>query len=149
MVSKLYPKKIMIILSCLLFALNIGISLIVLNTNKVMAIEIFAVFLVVTVILVTINFLLHKITLTRESLIIKVDGNKGLKKYKILLKNIKKTECIEVKLGIASDKIFNIHYLDSGIDKVLKVNQNMYFIKDLQGLFECMEKTYKIPCVRE
>jgi|AGTN01.2.fsa_nt_gi hypothetical protein len=141
---KIYPKKIVIILFCLFLAYNIGISLIVMTSNETMAIMIFAAFFVVTTLLVIMNFFLHKITLTQKWLLIREDGTKGIKKYKIPLRSIQKTECIEVKLGFASDKVFNIHYVDSQIIKVHRVNQNLYFIKDLQHLFEYMEQNLNI-----
>ncbi len=70
------------------------------------------------------------------------------KKYIIPLKEIKVIASADIKRRFVKDKIFAIRFKEAQEEKILWLDQNIYFIKDLECLFSHLEKNYNIPYIR-
>ncbi|MGE5458936.1 MAG: hypothetical protein ACM3NJ_00640 [Methanobacterium sp.] len=93
----IYPKKIMVLLFCILVVPNIGFFLALKNNYKPLEISMLAVFLIISISLILLDFIFNRVFIQGELLIINADTNKGFRKYRIPLANIQKIECIKIK----------------------------------------------------
>lgn len=130
----------MLSLSIMFTIYSITISLMVMTVNTINAIKLLTVSLVLFALLVLATSCAYGIVLNNEVLLIKADASWRVKRYKIRLKDIQKTEAIEIKLGFMNDMLFIIYYKESDEEKIFRINQNQYFCKELVNLFKAMEK---------
>jgi hypothetical protein len=143
---KLYPKKVIIgsIIIWLLFD-----SIILMAGAKY--VDYFIVFLVFSILFTLGLALTNRITLQDGVLIIVQSNKKNLwsKKFIIPIHNIIEIGSADVKWPrFVKEKIFAIHFKEAQEEKILKLNQDAYFIKDLQCLFKYLENNYSIPCTK-
>ena len=137
---KIYPKKIAVTMLIIFFIGTILFSAILLTVSIDDAIYCIFIGIIVSFLMAGLNYALHRIIVKDSEFIIKMDGDRGYKKYKITLSDILKLEYINKKSILNSRMhFFTIYYKQGQEEMFFRINDSIYMLKDLKALFEFLE----------
>jgi predicted membrane protein len=150
---KIYPKKNMLIGFTITFFLDLCLLVVFTMDHskaiRMRGLELFFAFLFIIIILTTLELYKNSIILTNEMLIIKFEEyNVRRKKEVIPIKDIIDIASADIKRRFVKKKMFAIRFKDAHEVKTLQLNHTVYFMKELQRLFDHLEKKYGITYIQ-
>lgn len=142
----IYPKKAILGMFIIFTIVNAIFSYVVITDDILLSLRTFVIYLALTIVFVLAFGWLNRLELNEEFLIIRGDTNRGFKKYPIPLNILVKVETQDVPLRFIfkNKKYYLVFFNDIKDIKALKINEKLYFAKDLDFLFQKV-KSKNIP----